>query len=172
MDSYNRFRSGSVGWMTLRLKGRVKRDASIYPSLMCCCLREGAKRERFERIHQWWCGEGKVHGQQQLASNVDGAVRDEDVFVIGDEDEGEDIEVGDGEVVEVSRTTEWPLYRSSEPENPLEREVVGTHCVRSNEPDEPPDGNQASLGKYYIQPDDTLLGISLRLGVDGYCIEH
>ncbi|KAH9987333.1 hypothetical protein BJV74DRAFT_755503, partial [Russula compacta] len=32
-------------------------------------------------------GSEKVRGQHQVAPNVDGAVRDEDVFVVGEEDE-------------------------------------------------------------------------------------
>ncbi|KAH9068429.1 hypothetical protein EDB83DRAFT_2506075 [Lactarius deliciosus] len=64
-----------------------------------------------------------AHGQQPVAFNVDGAVRDEDVFVVGDEDSEE-------------------------------------HVLETN-------GNQVSPGRYYIQPDDTLLGISLRLGING-----
>jgi len=95
-----------------------------------------------------------------VASNVDGAVRDEDVFVVGDEDDEEVPDVHDGEAVEVSGTTATPNDRPTEAAGPpiLSDDV--------HEPDEPPNAIQSDPGRYYIRPDDTLLGISLRLGVD------
>jgi hypothetical protein len=86
-------------------------------------------------------------GEHQVASsNVNGAVRDEDVFIVGDEDEDETSETHDGEAAETPGRI---------PE-----------VVEPPKPDISVDGNQGGPGRYYIRPDDTLLGISLRLGVD------
>jgi len=102
-------------------------------------------------------------------SNVDGAVRDEDVFVVGDEDEEDDSEMRDGRTVKTLAV----MSPSSEVAKPPEPDIGSGAKPRAdlglnmNSSDEPLDSNQGGPGRYYIQPDDTLLGISLRLGVDG-----
>jgi len=103
-----------------------------------------------------------VRGQQQVALNVDGAVRDEDVFIVGDED-AEDQAPGtsDREAVQTPGATAPP---ESELTRQPEHDVTGTQRWGS---EEPLDDNQARPGRYYIRPDDTLLGISLRLGISG-----
>ncbi|KAI9439950.1 hypothetical protein H4582DRAFT_1562709 [Lactarius indigo] len=106
-----------------------------------------------------------VHGQQQVAFNVDGAIRDEDVFVVGDEDaEEQALETGDREAVQFPSTTAPPNDLPIELTRQPERDVTGAPRGGS---EEPPDGNQVSPGRYYIRPDDTLLGVSLRLGING-----
>lgn len=105
-----------------------------------------------------------------LASNVDGAVRDEDVFVVGDEDEDEASEMDEGEVAKASDVASPPASPPFEGAGPTEPDVqVKPHAEpdKPDEPTEPTDSNQGSPGRYYIRPDDTLLGISLRLGVEG-----
>lgn len=93
-----------------------------------------------------------------MVPNVDGAVRDEDVFVVGEEDEDEVPEMDDGEAARA---------RAIEVTSPLsEASVTVEPCADPNKSNEPPDSDQGSSGRYYIRPDDTLLGISLRLGVD------
>ncbi|KAF8273259.1 hypothetical protein EI94DRAFT_1769325 [Lactarius quietus] len=89
-------------------------------------------------------------GQQQAVINVDGAVRDEDVF--------------DREDVQIHGTTAPPDTLLNEPTRHPEHDGTGTPRAA---PEEPPDDNHAHPGRYYIQPDDTLLGISLRLGING-----
>ncbi|KAI0064740.1 hypothetical protein BV25DRAFT_1822488 [Artomyces pyxidatus] len=108
--------------------------------------------------------------------NVDGAVRDADLFVLGD-DEDNDESSSDAEV----SSTPPPSY-----EPPLAfNESITTDAVMQQgahsatdavsgtqdttpEQDSPPE--QAHMDtvpvKYYIQPNDTLLGLSLKLGVD------
>jgi len=104
-------------------------------------------------------------GQQQAVFNVDGAVRDEDVFVVGDEDAEEQApEISDREAVQIHGTTAPPDTLLNEPTRHPEHD--GTSTPRAA-PEEPPDDNHAHPGRYYIQPDDTLLGISLRLGING-----
>ena len=98
-------------------------------------------------------------------SNVDGAVRDEDVFVLGDEDEDEDRDskVHDGEAASVPGM----VSSLSGGTGPLQVDI-GDNRPRADpdERDEATDSDQGNAGTYYIRPDDTLFGISLRLGVD------
>jgi hypothetical protein len=103
-----------------------------------------------------------LHEQHHAASNVDGAVRDEDVFVVGDEDEDEVSETHDGEAAKA------PVVRlpPSEVAEPLKPDISVGSCADPDGSDKAPDSDQGSPGRYYIRPDDTLLGISLRLGVD------
>ena len=117
---------------------------------------------------------GSLVGREShhVASNIDGAVRDEDVFVVGDEDEDEEVsEVYHGEArgSEVPSATAPPNNCPSEATGPPKSNVVCVDIIQK--PDgEPPDSNQTDpQGRYYIQPDDTLFGISLRLGVDVSC---
>jgi len=83
--------------------------------------------------------------QQQLVPpdkvNINGAVRDQDTFILGDDDEDED---EDGEAP--------PPY--------LEQT-----SSQAQEPDL--SENSGSPHEYLIQPSDTLHGIALRFGVDG-----
>ena len=103
-----------------------------------------------------------------MASNVDGAVRDEDVFVLGDEDEdGASSETDDEEAAKASGVTSPPFEGARAPEP----DVQVRPYAEPDKPDEPTasepiDSNQGSPGRYHIRPDDTLLGISLRLGVE------
>ena len=105
--------------------------------------------------------DGLLPGQQQAVLNVDGAVRDEDVFVVGEE-EGEEQtpEASEGEAVQNPSMTIPPNALPSELTRRTELDVTGAPQGDS------PDDNQAHPGRYYIQPDDTLLGISLRLGIN------
>ncbi|KAI9461608.1 hypothetical protein BJY52DRAFT_187260 [Lactarius psammicola] len=107
-----------------------------------------------------------VCGQQQVALNLDGAVRDEDVFVVGDEDVEEQVSETSGrEAAQIPSTTAPPNALPTElTRRQPEHDVTGTPRGGS---EEPPDGNRTSTGRYYIRPDDTLLGISLRLGING-----
>ena len=107
-------------------------------------------------------GSPAVRGQQQVASNIDGAVRDEDVFVVGDEDIDEQVlEMSEGEAVPIPSTP--PNALPAELTRQSEHDITGTP---RGDPEELPNGSQASPGRYYIRPDDTLLGISLRLGIN------
>jgi hypothetical protein len=111
-------------------------------------------------------GTEKRQGQHPVASNVDGAVRDEDVFVVGDEDDDEDASgttrIYDGEAA----TTPGMVSSLSEGPGPQQLDIKVGPCADPDKRDDPTDSNQGSAGRYYIRPDDTLLGISLRLGVD------
>ncbi|TDL25492.1 hypothetical protein BD410DRAFT_784482 [Rickenella mellea] len=94
--------------------------------------------------------------------NVDGAVRDEDVFVLGDDDEdGGDDFGGEGEErASLSLRTPPPEYSSA---TQLDDQVPQTPQPPSPEPVPEP---VPMPSKYYLQKGDTLLGIGLRFGVD------
>ncbi|KAJ6544771.1 hypothetical protein DFH09DRAFT_1249237 [Mycena vulgaris] len=82
--------------------------------------------------------------REPATRNIDGAVRDEDTFVLGDDEEFEN---GDDEA-----------------EAPSSSFVVESSAV----PAEPPTESVASAPpKYYIKRGDTLQGICLRFGLDG-----
>ncbi|KAJ7158861.1 hypothetical protein C8R46DRAFT_402839 [Mycena filopes] len=88
---------------------------------------------------------------KQPSRNVDGAVRDEDTFVLGgeDSDEGEQGEDGlspPSEVVQSSPATATPADELS--------------------PTSPSPGASQPPSKYYIKRGDTLQGIALRFSVD------
>ncbi|KZT73125.1 hypothetical protein DAEQUDRAFT_762479 [Daedalea quercina L-15889] len=110
--------------------------------------------------------------------NVDGGVRDEDVFVLGDEsedgDEGEDKDDAygeDGQSGELASTpsgspppaTPPPAYTDIAP--PTSPHFPDS--LKSPE-QEPPPLSSSSSGpqRYYIQPTDTLVGIALRFHAD------
>ena len=112
--------------------------------------------------------------------NVDGSFRDEDVFIIDDEDDDEsDAEDERGSTrgqpkASVLSAVDKEAPPSSTPDySPSVRS--GPQSVKSEEASTP-DAEMASRGdiqkapaqppKYFIRPDDTLLGISLRLGID------
>ncbi|KAJ7034947.1 hypothetical protein C8F04DRAFT_545692 [Mycena alexandri] len=103
-------------------------------------------------------GSGNATPVQRPSRNIDGAVRDEDTFVLGDEDdedgegdEGEDGSVPPSEVVQASSAT-----------------AVQNRAIES-EPSLTPSspGAPETPSKYYIKRGDTLQGIALRFGVDG-----
>jgi hypothetical protein len=154
-------------------------DSELLFLTRCCarpicpsCLTSNPRLARYNPCLACLGGVGAV-GTKKLqhhpaASNVDGAVRDEDVFVVGDEDEDEDgasSETDDGEAAKASGVA-TPL---SEGAGPPEPDVQARPYAEPDKPvelTEPTDSNQGSPGRYYIRPDDTLLGISFRLGVE------
>ena len=147
------------------------RDSELLFLTRCCgrpicpsCLAANPRLARYNPCLACLGGVGavgteKLQGQHPVASNVDGAVRDEDVFVVGDEDEDENgaTKIYDGEAA--------PGLVSSPSEGaPLQRDIRDNRpCTDLDKPAEPADSTPE---RYYIRPDDTLLGISLRLGVD------
>ncbi|TFY82833.1 hypothetical protein EWM64_g1175 [Hericium alpestre] len=122
--------------------------------------------------------------QQQDAINVDGSVRDEDVFTLGDDDDEDDEDMHrirggiSSEVERVSppRSTPPPAY-SAEPCPPHNEALPSSVLAESGQAEEartsadaPADQaveNQSIPSKYYVKPGDTLTGIALRFGVDG-----
>ncbi|KAJ7284890.1 hypothetical protein C8J57DRAFT_1432158 [Mycena rebaudengoi] len=90
-------------------------------------------------------------GVELSSRNVDGAVRDEDTFVLGDSDEEEfDNDDNKGE--------------SKSPESGFNNLASTIDIAETTKP--APDSTSAPP-KYYIKRGDTLQGISLRFGLDG-----
>lgn len=154
------------------------RDSELLFLTRCCgrpicpsCLTANPRLARYNPCLACLGGIGAVgtekrQGQHPVASNIDGAVRDEDVFVVGDEDDDEDTSgttrIYDGEAA----TTPGIVSSPSESPGPQQLDITVGRCADPDKRDDPTDSNQGSAGRYYIRPDDTLLGISLRLGID------
>lgn len=108
--------------------------------------------------------------------NVDGALRDQDVFAIGEDNLSENDDIGDGpencSMETNDRATPPPVY-SSYPELSAAESLSRTITNNSTPPTHQeyvhaPDSKGSSApSKYYIKPSDTLMGIALRHGVDG-----
>jgi hypothetical protein len=146
---------------------------------LCCgcplcpsCLTSNPRLARYDPCLACLGGVGAVgtkkpQGQYPAASNVDGAVRDEDVFVVGDEDEDEASETDDGEAAKASGVASPSFEEGAGPPEPDVQVRPYAEPDKPTEHTEPSiDSNQGSPGRYYIRPDDTLVGISLRLGVE------
>ncbi|KAI0635686.1 hypothetical protein C8Q77DRAFT_1155458 [Trametes polyzona] len=87
--------------------------------------------------------------------NVDGAVRDEDIFVVDDEDSESDTDseqfgpaIGENTANKTPNVSTSPLPPSTDD---VQRAANGS----------------SGIPKYFIRPEDTLLGICLKLGIDG-----
>lgn len=106
--------------------------------------------------------------------NIDGAVRDGDVFVLeDDDDEPDDIEDGEGSTASDSPAPDTPPPAYTDPHSLQSSPVAGSteeisepFCedktnVESVEPTAAP-----GPSKYYIKPSDTLVGIALRFSID------
>lgn len=112
---------------------------------------------------------------QERTVNVDGAVRDEDTFAIGDD---EDDESGDEFPSSSDIPGPPPPYTSDPTDGPVsittdESSSTGQLNTETppNEGSRPPtpksvsDTDLPAPSKYYIQPNDNLQGIALRFGL-------
>lgn len=101
--------------------------------------------------------------------NIDGARRDEDTFVLGEEDDDSDVEFDDDK--QGDQADEDDVLHSAAP---LPEVVDLEHNndsptldnIADNIPAEAPAPNLPSSLKYYITRTDTLQGIALRFGLD------
>jgi len=118
-------------------------------------------------------GNNKGKQVQRLNINVDGAVRDEDTFVVGDdEDESGDEQTGGPDCRPSSPP---PPYVASLPAMPMDELEPSTPEVSTaSEASHTNTANGSSTeistpspSQYYIKPGDNLLGIALRFGVNG-----
>jgi hypothetical protein len=157
--------------------GGGRDDSELLFLTRCCgrpicpsCLTANPRLARYNPCLACLGGAGAVgtekrQGQHPVVSNIDGAVRDEDVFVVGDEDEEDEdgtTQIYDGEAA----TTPGIIPPPSKGAGPQQLDIKAGPYAGPDKRDEPTDSNQGSPGRYYIRPDDTLLGISLRLGID------
>ena len=117
-------------------------------------------------------------GKQVVNLNVDGAVRDEDNFAIGDdEEEGEEERVEDQ--TEPSQSGPPPPYPESTPLSATAEEAIpqrlntnanvaggGTSASPKNHSQEIlEESARSGPSKYYIKSSDSLQGIALRFGL-------
>lgn len=115
--------------------------------------------------------------------NVDGSVRDEDIFVVEDEDESESdtdspTDEGQRTIAETALSDAGSASsdgRRSSPVAPSGKSVAEAASRREAEEGSAPHADAVAQQtattsgmppKYYIRPDDTLIGISLKLKVD------
>lgn len=127
--------------------------------------------------------------------NVDGSVRDEDIFVVDDEESDSDFEdESDNSHSESEHIQRKPASETiQEHSNPPHiNGATAFHTLRSDSalsavPRSSPEVVQASVPdasvqataespgtppRYFIRPEDTLLGISLKLGIDVSPLSH
>lgn len=97
--------------------------------------------------------------------NLDGALRDTDVFAIGDEDDEDEDEQDQSSRI----PSPPPAYHESDSDIPNT-----AHLTASTEPSSSPappaepeqETSSSTPRKHYIQKNDTLRGLALRYGVD------
>ncbi|EPT05655.1 hypothetical protein FOMPIDRAFT_1021408 [Fomitopsis schrenkii] len=113
--------------------------------------------------------------------NVDGSVKDEDVFVLGDDDEDEEESMegtvdGHGDRPSTASNSPPPatpppayfettLSQSSRVPSPSTQPISKIDCGK--QPNQEMETTSSTPQRYYIQPNDTLIGIALRFHVDG-----
>ncbi|KAI0787914.1 hypothetical protein C8Q74DRAFT_1197093 [Fomes fomentarius] len=97
-------------------------------------------------------------------TNIHGSIRDEDIFVLEDGDEDEDdLETDEGGQTLSTEATPTQVSPS------LLNDGNGAHDITDACQSDALKASEATPGlpsKYFIRPDDTLLGISLRLRID------
>ena len=156
------------------LPPRKVSEQSIYHTPCCdrpiceACLTKNPRLARYNPCLRCLGGVGVVRSHSSPRSprfpptpddvpkNVDGGVHDDDVFAIGD-----DIEEDDSEDDSESRSIRKLAESSGGPaENDTETQESGSLLED--------DTLSTSSGppKYYIRPGDTLIGISLKFGID------
>lgn len=144
------------------------------------CLSSNPRLARYDPCLRCLDGVGAVGGSAKLDTkgkmtgptrtpNVDGSVRDEDVFILGDD--GAD-ESDDNDAIADSPSTPPPAYTDM-PNSADRAQRAGPGLSGYATPESSASqvahvdaGPSAAPSKYYIQPRDTLLGIALKVGVD------
>ncbi|EIN03756.1 hypothetical protein PUNSTDRAFT_56015 [Punctularia strigosozonata HHB-11173 SS5] len=117
--------------------------------------------------------------ERSIPVNMDGAVRDSDLFVLGDEDDDDNaaldlIPPPYTENVSGDANSDLTANPWREPSERWQLQDAGTSGppsgsnVIKQSPSSPGPGNVSSdPSRYYLSPGDTLLGVALRFGVDG-----
>ncbi|VDB84760.1 unnamed protein product [Peniophora sp. CBMAI 1063] len=117
---------------------------------------------------------GSGQSSTDAPRNIDAAIRDEDVYAIGDDDDEEDADPGEtsagssgGSDGLPAPATPPPAYATELPIQGLTNPATPTSSTPSQD-----DGTNEKMEedvprRYYIRKGDTLLGIALRHGVDG-----
>ncbi|KAH9902808.1 hypothetical protein C8Q73DRAFT_22608 [Cubamyces lactineus] len=158
-----------------------KVDASIYHTPCCSrpicpsCVSTNPRLTRYNPCLRCLAGVNAVNStpssyapngvdhRTNARANVDAAFRDEDIFVVDDSDDS-DIEdaalptEAANNTAPCSDTIQTEYHNLSESASPanIPGSDIGQPVLNSGLP-----------SRYFIRPDDTLLGISLKLGIDG-----
>jgi hypothetical protein len=150
-------------------------DGTLFLTRCCArpicptCLARSPRLARYDPCLQCLGGVHAVAGARGTIKNVDGAVRDDDVYAIGDDEEEEEEEGRENHNGwDPTRTPPPPAY-ATDPEPTLEPKSKSSDSEGGINTDAPPSFEGAPdvvPVKYYIKPGDTLLGISLRYSVD------
>lgn len=127
------------------------------------CLEKNPRLQRYDPCLLCLSGAGAVGGSSKgrfrdgARVNVDGAVIEEDVFVLGDAD-GES-ETESDTPADILNTMKMSSATCSSHDSSMKEQAVGDVQLDAQNP------VIADPSKYYIQPGDTLQGISLRFGL-------
>lgn len=118
-------------------------------------------------------GNNKRKQLYQYNVNIDGAVRDEDTFVVGDEEtDSEDEQIGGSERRSSSPPPPYDTSPNVLPADELESLTPGTSHATQEDQAGIANGSSIALTdipaptKYYVKPGDNLQGIALRFGVN------
>lgn len=167
-----------------------KSSLSLFTTACCnrpiCpqCLQSNPRLARYNPCLACLGGVGAINaasrnfsakGKEAVNSNVDGAIRDEDNFAIGDDSDEEE---EDG--AEASQSGPPPPYSESTPlpapaEEPPTPQQLDTGANTEgggpnvsethSQPATPEENAGSNPSKYYIKPSDNLQGIALRFGL-------
>jgi LysM repeat protein len=145
------------------LKNSPSTSAAIFLTPCCCrpicpsCIAANPRLERYDPCLACFGGVGVVRSgsgtpahqvlDNYSSINVDGAVRDEDTFVLGDDEEDDD------DLPDKVPIAPEPSHPRGDPNLTLTTE-------------EPTNTDEAVPSKYYIARNDTLQGIALRYGLN------
>ncbi|KAF8656856.1 hypothetical protein AX16_002403 [Volvariella volvacea WC 439] len=123
------------------------------------CLNENPRLARYDPCLACLRGVGVVRGGSK--SNLDGSLKDSDVFVLGDDDDADDAEI------EVQKT---PSVEASQPRNSTEEKAPRAGAASAAQAMTGVEGKAkdgSGPAKYYIKRGDTLQGIAFKFRLDG-----
>jgi LysM repeat protein len=136
------------------------------------CITANPRLQRYNHCLACLSGVGLVRSSSATSarekasiSNVDGAVRDEDAFIVGDADDGDEDDPLAEELPEHGSSGPR-VIEQSEPSHTvvplLENGITDSPTLTT----EQPTNSDAAPPKYYITRNDTLQGIALRYGLN------
>lgn len=159
-----------------------KRSSELFLTKCCArpicptCLAHNPRLARYDPCLACLGGVRAVGSPRSAAEapiNIDAAVRDEDVYAIGDDEEEDDLDAGEALAGSSGSSDGLPAPVTPPPAYPTELPTESSSSPASNQgvnPGQDNDTNEkledSASRRYYIRQDDTLLGIALRHGVD------
>ncbi|KZV64423.1 hypothetical protein PENSPDRAFT_745393 [Peniophora sp. CONT] len=160
-----------------------KRPTELFLTKCCArpicptCLAHNPRLARYDPCLACLGGIRAVGSSQRAAEaprNIDAAVRDEDVYAIGNDEDEEDIDAGEPSTGSSGSsddlpapTTPPPAYATELPTDYSVNSTTNQFTASGEESTTNEKAEEGSSSRYYIRKGDTLLGIALRHGVDG-----